>query len=183
MRFLMLNWRDPRNPKSGGAERVTEAYWAALRKRGHEVYWYANGFPGGLPEEIINGIHVVRGGRSGKSVVQAMRWYRRQPPFDLVVDQHHGIPWFAPWWCRTNCVAYLHEVLGPIWDTFYPWPVSAFGLWQDRWTHGLYRRVPFWTACESTRDDLHRHSVQNVTIIRYGVLTRALPVLDVKPLT
>jgi len=31
MRFLMLNWRDPSNPKAGGAERVTEAYLAALR--------------------------------------------------------------------------------------------------------------------------------------------------------
>ncbi|MEI9959707.1 MAG: hypothetical protein WDM76_00850 [Limisphaerales bacterium] len=38
MRFLMLNWRDPKNPLSGGAERVTLAYLAALAKRGHEVY-------------------------------------------------------------------------------------------------------------------------------------------------
>src|SRR5205814_4761488 len=28
MRFLMLNWRDPRNPLSGGAERVTLGYLA-----------------------------------------------------------------------------------------------------------------------------------------------------------
>jgi glycosyltransferase involved in cell wall biosynthesis len=43
--------------------------------------------------------------------------------------------------------------------------------------------VPFWTGCESTRDDLHRHGVQNVTIVRYGVLTRALPSLDAKSIT
>jgi hypothetical protein len=30
MRFLMLNWRDPRNPRTGGAERVTEGYLKAL---------------------------------------------------------------------------------------------------------------------------------------------------------
>ena len=33
MRFLMLNWRDPRNPKAGGAERVTQAYLEALIER------------------------------------------------------------------------------------------------------------------------------------------------------
>jgi hypothetical protein len=53
---------------------------------------------------------------------------------------------------------------------------------QDRWTHWLYRNVPFWTACESTREGLHGHGVRNVTIIRYGVATQALAVLDSKPL-
>ncbi len=183
MRFLMLSWRDPKNPLAGGAERVTQAYLAALVQRGHEVYWYSNHFAGAPAAEIIDGIHIIRGGGVGGSIVKAIKWYRRQRPFDLVMDQHHGIAWYAPWWCRTHCIAYLHEVLGPIWDTFYPWPVSAIGQWQDRWTHWLYRRVPFWTACESTRDGLHHHSVQNVTIIRYGVHTRALAALDAKPLT
>lgn len=183
MRFLMLNWRDPKNPLAGGAERVTQAYLAALAQRGHEVYWYANQFAGAPAEETIEGIHIIRGGGVGGSIFKAIKWYRLQLPFQLVIDQHHGIAWFAPWWCRTQCIAYLHEVLGPIWDTFYSPPVAAFGRWQDRWTHWLYRRVPFWTACESTRDGLHGHGVQNVTIIRYGVHTRALPVLDAKPLS
>jgi glycosyltransferase involved in cell wall biosynthesis len=181
MRFLMLNWRDPKNPLAGGAERVTQAYLAALAQRGHEVYWYANAFEGAQPGEKIDGIQIIRGGGVVTSILKAIRWYRRQRRFDLVMDQHHGIAWFAPWWCRTHCVAYLHEVLGPIWDAFYPWPVSAMGRWQDRATHWLYRRVPFWTACESTRDGLHRHGVENVTLIRYGVHTRALTALDAKP--
>src|SRR4051794_8538987 len=44
MRFLMLNWRDPKNPISGGAERVTLAHLAALAERGHQVYWYTHDF-------------------------------------------------------------------------------------------------------------------------------------------
>ncbi len=183
MRFLMLNWRDPKNPLAGGAERVSLAYLAALVARGHEVCWFTHAYAGAPAEEVVDGIRYIRGGGNGTSIVKARQWYRRQPRFDLVLDQHHGLAWFAPWWCRTNCVAYLHEVLGPIWDTFYPWPVSAIGRWQDRWTHWLYRRVPFWTACESTQEELHRHGVRNVTLIRYGVYTRALPALDAKPIT
>lgn len=183
MRFLMLNWRDPKNPLAGGAERVTQAYLVALAARGHEIFWFANDFPGAAREEIIDGIKIIRGGGRGTSVLKAWQWYRGQKKFDLVIDQHHGIAWFAPWWCGTNCVAYIHEVLGPIWNSFYPWPLSMIGRWQERWTHWFYRRVPFFTASSFTREQLLKHGVRHVQIIPYGVYTRALPMLPEKPLT
>jgi len=182
MRFLMLNWRDPRNPLAGGAERVTQGYLSALQKRGHDVFWFAFNFPDALPVEVIDGITIVRGGGKGTAILRARQWYKRQEPFDLVIDQHHGIPWFAQWWCQTNCVAFLHEVLGPIWKSFYRWPLSILGRWQEEWTHRLYRNVPFWTASSATKRVLLEHGVKNVTIIPYGVHTKALPVLDPKPL-
>ncbi|HYE31458.1 MAG TPA: glycosyltransferase family 4 protein [Methylomirabilota bacterium] len=183
MRFLMLNWRDPRNPLSGGAERVTLGYLSALAQRGHEVFWFANAFPGCTRAEVIHGVQIVRGGRMGSSIFAARSWYKTQPRFDLVMDQHHGIPWFTPWWCGTSHVSYIHEVLGPIWNAFYPWPLSWIGRTQERWTHWLYRNARFWTACESTRDDLKRHGVRHVSIVRYGVDTVALPELPAKNLT
>ncbi len=183
MRFLMLNWRDPRNPLSGGAERVTEAYLAALTERGHEVFWFANQFPGAPDQEVISGIHVIRRGGKGSSILAARKWHRRQAPFHLVIDQHHGLPWYAPWWCGTNCVAYVHEVLGPIWDVFYRWPTSAIGKRQECWTHWLYRNVRFWTASSTTKSMLERHGVKRVHLIPYGVHTVALPRLNPKPLT
>jgi glycosyltransferase involved in cell wall biosynthesis len=182
MRFLMLNWRDPRNPLSGGAERVTLGYLSALAQRGHEVYWFAYDFPGAGTGETMDGVHILRGGQKIGAVRAAMGWYRKQPAFDLVIDQHHGIPWYAPWWCRTNCVAYIHEVLGPIWDSFYRWPLNVIGRHQERWTHWFYRKVPFWTACPSTKTALHSVGVRDVTLIPYGVHTRALPRLEDKPL-
>jgi glycosyltransferase involved in cell wall biosynthesis len=182
MRFLMLNWRDPANPKSGGAERVSLAYLEGLKERGHEVFWFANEFAGSKSEEVINGIQIARGGGSGRSVLMARRWYRQQKPFDLVIDQHHGIPWFAPWWAKTNCVAYIHEVLGPIWDAFYSWPLGTIGRFQERWTHWLYRNVPFWTPSESTKKALHANGVRNVTVFHNGTDATPLPALESKPL-
>ena len=180
MRFLMLNWRDPKNPLTGGAERVTEGYLSALQKRGHEVYWFANQFPGASPEDVISGIKIIRGGGRGQSVLRAKQWYRQQARFDLVMDQHHGIPWFAPWWSRTNSVAYVHEVLGPIWGAFYPWPVSMLGRWQERCIHWLYRKVPFWTGSESTKRALQRRGIADVTVIPYGINLRPLAELEPK---
>jgi glycosyltransferase involved in cell wall biosynthesis len=182
MRFLMLNWRDPKNPASGGAERVSVAYMRALVERGHEVWWFANAFANCLREETLDGIHYVRGGGKGTSILKARKWYRQQPRFDLVIDQHHGLPWYAPWWCGTNCLAYIHEVLGPVWNSFYPWPVSALGRWQEGWTHRRYAKVPFWTVSESTRRDLKANGVELITVIPNGTDLVALPELQPKPL-
>jgi glycosyltransferase involved in cell wall biosynthesis len=182
MRFLMLNWRDPKNPISGGAERVSVAYLTALVRRGHEVVWFANDFPGGTPSEVVDGITYIRGGGKGTSILKAIQWHRQQKRFDLVIDQHHGIPWYAPWWCGTHCVAYIHEVLGPVWNSFYSPPFSTVGMWQEQWTHRLYRNVPFWTPSESTRTALHQNGVRSVTVIPNGCDTTPLPELDPKPL-
>jgi glycosyltransferase involved in cell wall biosynthesis len=113
-------------------------------------------------------------------VLRAKQWYRKQARFDLVMDQHHGIPWFAPWWSRTNSVAYVHEVLGPIWGAFYPWPLSLLGRWQERWIHWLYRKVPFWTGSESTKRALQRRGIADVTVIPYGINLRPLAELEPK---
>jgi len=182
MRFLMLNWRDPKNPRAGGAERVSRAFLAALVSRGHQVYWFANAFEGCAPEENVDGIEMVRGGGKGSSIIKAIGWYRFQPRFDLVIDQHHGIPWYAPWWCKTNSIAYIHEVLGPIWNAFYRWPWSAIGRCQERWTHWLYRRVPFWTPSDSTKNALLESGVREVKVIPNGTDTTPLSELESKPL-
>ena len=62
MRFLMLNWRDPKNPLAGGAERVSLAYLAALVQRGHEVCSFTHAYPGAPAEEVVDGIRYVRSG-------------------------------------------------------------------------------------------------------------------------
>lgn len=180
MRFLMLNWRDPRNPLAGGAERVSLAFLRGLLDRGHQVDWFAFAFPGGAPEEWVDGIRIRRAGGVGSSILAAARWARQQPRYDLVIDQHHGIPWFAPWWSRTRCLAYIHEVLGPIWGSFYRWPVSRIGPWQERWTHRLYRQVPFWVPSESTRTALLEHGVRQVTVLDNGVDLEPLAGLEPK---
>lgn len=182
MRFLMLNWRDPRNPLAGGAERVTQAFLRGLVARGHAVDWFSFAYPGCLPEEVIDEIRIIRRGGVGSAVLAAWRWHRRQPRYDLVIDQHHGIPWFAPWWCGTRSVAYIHEVLGPIWHSFYRWPKAHFGQWQERWTHWLYRRVPFWVPSESTRRALWRHGVRAVHVFPNGVDVEPLAELPEKAL-
>ena len=183
MRFLMLNWRDPENPQAGGAERVSLAYLAALAERGHDVHWVAHAFRGAAPQTLIRGVRIVRKGNALTSMFGAMRWVRRQPPFDLVIDQHHGLPWFAPWWTRSRVVAYIHEVLGPIWESFYPWPLSALGKRMESGAIRAYRKVPFWTASSFTASKLAEMGIESTRRIPYGVDTPARTPLPAKRLS
>jgi glycosyltransferase involved in cell wall biosynthesis len=180
MHFLMLSWRDPDNPLAGGAERVSLAFMRGLVERGHRVDWFTFSFPGGEENGERDGIRIRREGGLGTAILAARRWHRRQPRYDLVIDQHHGIPWFAPWWCRTHCLAYIHEVLGPIWGSFYRWPLREMGQWQERWTHWLYRKVPFWVPSESTHRALARHGVREVHVLPNGVDAEPLAELPAK---
>ena len=114
---------------------------------------------------------------------KAIQWYRRQKPFDLVIDQHHGIPWYAPWWSGTNCVAYIHEVLGPIWNAFYSLAAqsrSANG--RNAGPIGSTAQSPFWTPSESTKNVLHRHGVREVRVFPNGTDATPLAELEGKPL-
>ncbi|MFN0067598.1 MAG: glycosyltransferase family 4 protein [Limisphaerales bacterium] len=182
MRFLMLNWRDPRNPRAGGAERVSLAFMRGLIEAGHEVAWFSHGFPGAAPVEMLEGIQVVRAGRMGTAQVAARRWVRRQARFDLVIDQHHGLPWFAPWWARTRVLAYIHEVCGPIWNHVLPPPLARAAAAQERWMIRRYARIPFWTVSESTRRQLIELGVRSVAAFSNGCDVEPLSVLPDKPL-
>ncbi len=178
----MLNWRDPENPLAGGAERVSLGYLRDLVKRGHEVHWLTHSFPGCDQESVIDGIHIHRLGGLVASRFRAISWVRRNGPVDLVIDQHHGIPWFANFWAPHRSVSYIHEVLGPIWKSFYPTPLAQAGMLQERLTLRLYRNHPFWTGCESTRLQLRHSGIREATVIRYGVDLTPLPALPDKPL-
>jgi len=182
LRFLMLNWRDPENPLAGGAERVTQRHMAELVRRGHEVIWFANDFEDAETETVIDCIRIIRGGGRGSSILHARRCYHEHGPFDLVIDQHHGLPWFAPWWSSSNCIAYIHEVLGPIWHAFYGHLNSAIGKTQERLFQRLYAGIQFWTVSESTRQQLLDHGVRDVHVWPNGTDTEPLPTLPAKRL-
>ena len=93
MNILILNWRDVKNPKSGGAEIVTlehAKYWV---KKGHNVTWFTSSFKGAKREEILNGIKIVRYGNFITVYLFAPFYYLfSKTKFDIIIDQIHGLP-------------------------------------------------------------------------------------------
>ena len=60
MIILILNWRDVKHPRAGGADFRLQQVYAPLTQQGHEVILYSCAFPGCGPDDNIDGIEVHR---------------------------------------------------------------------------------------------------------------------------
>lgn len=148
-----------------------------MRAAGWEVTWFSGWAPGLAREETLDGIKLVRDGSSWNMGWAARRWYRRQPKgyFDFVLDQSHGIPFFAPAWTGVPTMYYIHEVTGVIANYMLPWPLGWFYRWFERLIIWFYRHTPSLTGSKSTADEMRSYGLKApITVITNG--------LDVKPL-
>jgi glycosyltransferase involved in cell wall biosynthesis len=155
MHILILNWRDHKHPRSGGAEIVTFHHAKGWVEKGHTVTWISSAFRGAKPHEFVEGVQIIRMGNSLSVFFHAMVHYlKNSTRYDIVVDEIHGIPFFTPLYVRKPIVAFIHEVAGPIWDYMYPFPLNSIGRLCEQYFFSLYRNIPFWTDAPSTIADL-----------------------------
>lgn len=180
MNILILSWRGPKHPNAGGAEQVTLEHAKAWVKAGHNVYWFTSTFKDAKSGDLILKVKIIRNGRQFFDVqVRAFFWYvlGKHPKFDLVVDQFHGIPFFAPLYVRTKKLAFIHEVAKEVWK-LNPWPKpfnlipAIIGTLSEPLMFKIfYMNIPFLTVSESTKSDLIAWGIpeKNITVIHNGV--------------
>ncbi len=180
MNILILSWRSPGHPNEGGAEQVTLQHSKSWVKSGHDVVWFSSEFKGGKIQENIGGVEVIRKGGYVFGVRwQAFLWYffGRHPRFDLVIDEFHGLPFFTPLYVRGRKLAFIHEVAKEVWR-LNPWPKpfnlipSILGTYFEPFMFKyIYKRVPFMTVSESTKEDLTKWGIprRGVTVVNNGV--------------
>ena len=167
----MLNWRDPKNPKSGGAEVVTMEYAKRWTSHGHSVVWFTSAFNNSNPEEETEGVKIIRRGNSVTVYIFALFFYLfSETKYDLIIDQIHGLPFFTPLYSNVPIIAYVHEVAGEIWDYMYPFPINVIGKFLETFYLPIYKKIPFWTNSPSTVEDLEKSGIpsKNCTVIICG---------------
>jgi len=160
MRILIFNWRDPKNPKSGGAEYVTNEHAKYWVKKGNSVIWFCSSFPGSKKEEDIDGIKFVRRGSAFSVYIIAPFYYLlNRKKIDFIVDEIHGLPFFTPLYSRKPKIAFIHEVAGEIWDSMYSFPINHIGKFFEYLYFKVYKNIDFWTDANSTINDLVKHGI------------------------
>src|SRR2546421_5567966 len=89
VRILILSWRCPKNPRSGGAEVLTYEVAKRLVAAGDEVEWFTGSYPMAVDEESMDGVHIVRGGKQSTVHLHALSRYRGKlrKRFDAVVNE------------------------------------------------------------------------------------------------
>ncbi len=174
IRILILNWRCPRHPHTGGAERFTHEVARRLVARGHAVEWFSSSFKGAPCEEELDGVRMVRAGNRWTVYWNAFRRYRKivYQNFDVVIDEVNVVPFFTPLWCKLPVFMLIHQLAREIWWYEASAPLNVFGFLVEPLYLRFYRNVNVLTVSTSTRDDLHRMGFKGVvTLVPEGVET------------
>ena len=91
MNILLLNWRDVRHPKSGGAEQVSMEHVKRWAEHGHKVTWLTAMYDGAKKEEIFEGVRILR--RLGSLTIYLYApWYVliHGNNYDVIVVKYDG---------------------------------------------------------------------------------------------
>ncbi len=189
MKIVIFNWRDIRNPKSGGAEIVTHEYARGWIKAGNEVTLVCPAFPNSPEKETIDGVKYLRLGMKTSLnylliYILVFFYYQRylKGKIDLVVDQIHGIPFFTPLYVKEKKLAFICEVAGEIWNSMYPKLIANLGKFIENSYFRFYQGIKFLTISESTKDDLVLKGVkkENISVIYPGISVKPLDKLPQK---
>lgn len=186
MNILVFSWRDPRHPLAGGAEQVMHEHMKGWIEAGHSVTLFASWFKG-LAEEVLQGVHIVRGGNQHHLGVQFagfLYYEHHKGEYDLVVDQFHGMPFFTPLYVRKPKFAVIQETARNVWFLNpFPWPINwiygVVGYVLEPLVFLLYKKTEFMTGSNSAKEDVARFGIpkENITVVPHGVV---IPKLKIK---
>jgi len=185
-RILVLNERDPRHPRAGGAEIHVSEIFGRMARRGHEVIHLAAGFEGGTSVERVDDVEVRRLGplaRYYPATAALTRRLTRRGEVDVVVECLNKVPFFSPVFSARPVLALCHHLFGEVAFQQVAWPIAA-GVWGlERGLPLFYRRCPFVAISDSSRDDLVRRGIpaSHVTVSHPGIHRPATPIDTTTP--
>ena len=186
MNILILNWRDPKNPLSGGAEGILLRYGSYWVSKGHNVTWVCNHFKGLSTKETLDGITIIRLGPAIRGnllsyllfyipymlrVAFFTHGFSKKSKVDLLVDNIHGFPNFSPLYSSARRTVLLScEVAGPIWYKMFPFPISFIGEKLEKMFYSLYEKDEIWAISNNTKNDILSFNPDlHVNILKLGV--------------
>lgn len=166
---LVLNWRDLRHPRSGGAEVLTHGHARRLVERGHRVTMFVGEAEGAPGEELVDGVRVVRRGGPVTTRAHALRWYRRQVRanghFDVVVEEVNTLPYLLGRLTGAPALLWIHQLAREVWWHEAPRPLAPLGYALERNYLRLYRSTPAVVLSESTKADLLALGFRNEGVV------------------
>jgi glycosyltransferase involved in cell wall biosynthesis len=171
--MLVVNWRCIKNPLAGGAEVYFQEIFRRLVARGHHVALLAERFKGSEPDEMADGIRIIRmggqwtfnftaGGNVGK-LAESLK-------ADIVIDDLNKIPFYSPWHTKRPVLAILmHLFRGSIFKEALP-PLASYVWLTESMIPWAYKRCRFAVLSESSKADTVKVGIpaEQITVIPPG---------------
>jgi glycosyltransferase involved in cell wall biosynthesis len=159
-RILLFCWRDPKSPNAGGGEVYLFEQARAWVRLGHDVTWFAQSFRDLPRDEAIDGVKVVRRGRSLFVFPRALLWYvfESGKKFDFLIDTMNGMPFFTPVFSLKPKVCLLFHRHTKHFLEELPRPLGRLAAWvETSVVPFVYRRTRFITISKTSLDEM-KHS-------------------------
>lgn len=183
---LFLTRRDSGHPEGGGSELYVEKAAAGLAERGSAVTLFCAAYPGAAPQQIADGVRVVRRGGHLSVFLHALLLHARGRlgPHDVVVDVQNGLPFFARLWCRRPVVVLVHHAHREQWQVVFGRLLGRLGwLLESRLAPRVHRGARYVAVSAATRRELVEQGVaaDAITVVHNGADVPARPAATKSP--
>jgi glycosyltransferase involved in cell wall biosynthesis len=190
-RLVWICWKDIRNPEAGGAELVHQEISKRFVRAGWEVIHLVPGFAGCEPESLVDGVRIIRIGKSILSFYRLPFYFRKhlRASTTFLVDAFISLGSFS---CLQMRPAQAAIIVHHIEDVKWFYQNSFAGV--PRWVMPFFQVTGYFieklqllvlalffrgrvvTVSESTAGELVRHGFKRkqITIIREAVTTQPL---------
>ena len=174
MNILALNWQDISNPQAGGAEVHLEELLRRIVRAGHQVTLFCSGYKGSRPEEVIEGVNIIRrGNRYNFNLVTPweLRKIARKGHFDVLIEDINKIPFYTPLYLKMPTLVVVPHLFS---TTVFKEINFLLGLYiylAEKPLVPFYRGRKFNVISESTKDDIARRGipVDDISVVHCGI--------------
>lgn len=156
-RILVLNWRDTKHVYAGGAEIYVQEMAKEWVKHGNYVTIFCGNDRKNPRREIIDGVEIIRRGGFYMVYFWAFVYYFTQfrKNYDVIVDCHNGIPFFAPIYAREPVFCLMHHVHQEVFTRYLNKPMAMLARFLEKdLMPFVYRNIKFITVSQSSKDDI-----------------------------
>src|SRR3989344_1406907 len=169
MNILWLSWRDIKNPAAGGAEKVAIEVAKRFVRDNSIVTIFTSSFEKAKSQEKVSGVNIIRKGNQLTCRLHAFLYYRKNPDFNVVIDEINTIPFFTNFYAKSKSIALIHQLARQYWFSNLPQPLSTIGFILENLYLMLYKDMLTITVSKSTEKDLKALGFKNIKIIREGL--------------
>lgn len=173
MKILILNWRDTKNPESGGAEIILYELAKKLVRDKNDVIWFCSSFKNSLKEEMHDGIKIIRSGNKYSVYFHAFRYYKslKVKP-DIVLDCVNTICWQTPLYVdQKKRILYTNQAAREVFFYEYKFPFSVIGFILEPLQYLTYKDTNIICYSNSIKEDIVSFGIkkENVTTFPLGI--------------
>lgn len=173
MNILILNWRDTKNPESGGAEIILYELAKRLVKNQNSVTWFCSSFKGSPKEETQDGIKIIRSGNKYSVYFHAFLYYRNlKVKPDVVLDCVNTICWQTSLYVdQGKRILYTNQAAREVFFYEYKFPLSVIGYVLEPLQYLTYKNTNIICYSNSIKEDLVSFGIrkENIKIFPLGI--------------